>query len=312
MDYIVGVDGGGTKTEVAFYRRDSLHETDDVLFGPGSNPRASGYDMSAERIAALIEEGMKKFHIPPDSVTAVGAGIAGAGRFQEQEELTTRLRSLFLKLNMSENLKIDVFSDSKAALQGALHPDMTSGMLIISGTGSNAVAVEDGGFFKSGGWGHLFGDEGSGFDIGKKALRRTTKERDGRAAPSSIPGIILRELGLMHAEQLIGHFYQSEDQKKEIAALARPLIEHEHLPEVQAILEEAVQELVLHIESLHHKMRREDGELPFFTAGAIFNNSSFMQETFRNYIETRGLGVIRQIYSSPSSGAAKLTERRGC
>ncbi|SIS39982.1 N-acetylglucosamine kinase [Salimicrobium flavidum] len=311
MEYIIGIDGGGSKTEVAFFQKDDLHETAKLSYGPGSNPRSVGYERSAERIAAIVADGMKEHQIMPGSVSAVGAGIAGAGRLQEQEELTRRLRSLFLKLDISENSKIGVFSDSEAALQGALPPGSSRGMLIISGTGSNAVAVEEGTFFKSGGWGHLFGDEGSGYEIGREVLRRVAKERDGRAASSLLSQIVLEETGVSRPEELIDYYYQAEDQKREIAALAKPVLRHEHLPEVQEILKETVHELALHIHSLHNKMMHEDRDTPVFTAGAIFAHSSFVKEEFKTYIESNHLGRIRKAYSSPSSGAAKLTERRG-
>lgn len=311
MDYIVGIDGGGSKTEVAFFRKDDLHEPWKLSYGTGSNPRSIGYERSAETIAAIVEDGMKEHQIPPSSVLAVGAGLAGAGRTQEQEEVTRRLESLFLKLDLSENLKINVFSDSVTALQGALHPDTSRGMLIISGTGSNAVAVNDGTFFKSGGWGHLFGDEGSGYEIGQKVLRRVAKERDGRAASSELPELVLKETGVTPIEGLIDYYYQAEDQKKAIAALAKPVLQNEELPEVREILKETVQELALHIHSLHNKMKAVDRDIPIYTAGAIFEHSSFVQEVFRKYIESNDLGRIRETYSSPSSGAAKLAERSG-
>ncbi|SDJ35430.1 N-acetylglucosamine kinase [Salimicrobium halophilum] len=311
MEYIIGIDGGGSETEVAFFPEEDLHNPVQVNYGSGSNPRSVGYDQSASVIASIVEKGMKQQRIAPESIVGVGAGIAGAGRAQEQEELMGRLKSLFLDLNISENSNIKVSSDSEVALLGALPPGTRSGMLIISGTGSNAVGIDEEIFCKSGGWGHLFGDEGSGYDIGEKVLRRVAKEKDGRSPSSELTEIVLKEVGLEHAEDLIDHYYRAEDQKREIAALAKPVLEHENLSVVQGILEDIVTELVLHIRSLHNKMTTRGRDVPIFTAGAIFEHSAFVKEIFRKRVESENLGWLMQAYSSPASGAAKLVERRG-
>ncbi|CAF4867733.1 unnamed protein product, partial [Rotaria magnacalcarata] len=53
------------------------------------------------------------------------------------------------------------------------------GVVIIAGTGSNCVVYNgDGSSKRAGGWGHLLGDEGSGYWIAQRAIKRVFDHAD--------------------------------------------------------------------------------------------------------------------------------------
>jgi N-acetylglucosamine kinase-like BadF-type ATPase len=115
-----------------------------------------------------------------------------------------------------------IHSDMVAAHAGAL--DGRPGVLVIAGTGSAMLAVNTAGSpIKIGGWGPLFGDQGSGFAIGRDALHQAALSFDGLAPPTSLVERLVDALGCRSFFETITAVYGGRMSQRDIASLA-PLV----------------------------------------------------------------------------------------
>ena len=158
----LGIDGGGSKT--AFVLED---ESGRILgraeTGP-SNWLSAGKEEAERNIAA----GIRQLPSAPD---VVGSGFAGAGRPEGVQFFKDTLSSLIPKA------KIFVETDAFISYIGAI--GLEPGILLIAGTGSIAIGRRtDGSMIRVGGWGPIFGDEGSGFWIGREAIQAAFRAHD--------------------------------------------------------------------------------------------------------------------------------------
>ena len=158
----LGIDGGGSKT--AFVLEDEsgriLERTET---GP-SNWLSAGKEEAGRNIAAGIRQ-LKSF---PD---VVGCGFAGAGRPDGIQFFRDSLSALLPKA------QIFVETDAFVSYVGAI--GLEPGLLLIAGTGSIAIGRRpDGSMVRVGGWGPIFGDEGSGFWIGREAIQAALRAND--------------------------------------------------------------------------------------------------------------------------------------
>ncbi|WP_027954998.1 N-acetylglucosamine kinase [Halobacillus kuroshimensis] len=314
MTYIIGIDGGGTKTTCLFLKADERAYPKRPLMvkGPGTNPHVVGFEEAGRRLESLIRHGMKTFSLAPQEISGAGMGLAGVGRRDEIEQMVGTMRTIFFNPYFSENLNLYITSDVHAALKGSLAPGIEEGMLLISGTGSNAVGITaEGKIVTCGGWGHLIGDEGSGYHLSLKALSKVAKAADGRGEPTQMTSYILRACGLERPEQLIRCLYDRPFEKKEVAALAPYIIEASEQGDKAAVdlLKEAAEELVLHIESL--VKQGVDPKAPVSAAGSILTYSQVLRNHVGKLLEDRQFGPLTDPYAPPEYGAALLGRSAG-
>ncbi|RWZ51412.1 ATPase [Halobacillus fulvus] len=310
MGYVIGIDGGGTKTTCLFLN-DQGNSSPDIhktVSGPGTNPHAIGFDDAVERLEALIRKGLYSYSISPKEIRGIGLGLAGVGREDDKQRLQPLIDQMVSTLDLPENCPLFLGSDSEAALQGALHPDQKTGVLVIAGTGSNAIGRDSNGrVYRCGGWGHLIGDEGSGYYISLKALSSIAKQADGRGPETLLTATILQELKLDDPRQLVSYLHNRPHEKHDIARLAKHVVETAEQKDHVAvhILKEAAEELLLHVHSLFQQASFH-ASTPVTVAGSLFTHSNIMKQHFIEQLKERQLGIYQNPVGSPELGAALL------
>lgn len=211
-DYVIGVDAGGTKTVA--WLAGTAQVLDDAPVasassGPG-NVRSVGFETAVRNIHSAILGISAEVSIP---IRTLCICAAGAGRRIDQ----TRLQEWGESLAVAENVLIR--PDVEAVLASA-SPDQT-GVALISGTGSLAWGRNaDGQTRRAGGWGYLMGDEGSAYDIARRALQCASQMADGRREKTPLLPVLLDALKLQHASELVPVIYGASQPKHEIAQLA--------------------------------------------------------------------------------------------
>ncbi len=124
---------------------------------------------------------------------------------------------------LREMLQVDslsVTTDARIALTGATAGG--AGIITVAGTGSISYGRDTTGrTVRAGGWGYIFADEGSGFDIARKALRAVLKQHEGWGPPTSLHEKMLAATGAGDANQMLHMFYTADWPRKRVATLAK-------------------------------------------------------------------------------------------
>lgn len=179
--YLLGIDGGGTKTEFLLTDTD-LNEIRRLILG-ASNPVNAGL---AETFAVL-EKGINEICAGISlSEISVFAGIAGSG----SEDFCKPIKALLSSFGFG---RYSNGSDTQSAICAAL--DRKNGTAVIMGTGIVAFGSLDGKQHRSGGWGYMIDKGGSAFCYGSDALNLAFEFTDGRNGSRFIAESIEKMMG---------------------------------------------------------------------------------------------------------------------
>lgn len=164
----IAVDGGGTKTDFVLFD-DSGEVLDRIILG-GSNPNAYGISTTKDILARGIEKLLSNTDV---RTVGVFAGISGAGSGSHREELNAFMKQRF------PYFKSRVEGDFYNVINCV--DDNDKYIAVICGTGSVVYANDGEKLHRLGGWGYLFDEAGSGFDLGRELFRHCLAcEDDGR------------------------------------------------------------------------------------------------------------------------------------
>ncbi|PSQ73550.1 MAG: N-acetylglucosamine kinase, partial [Bacteroidetes bacterium QH_6_64_77] len=209
--FVVGLDAGGSNT-LLLAECDGCPTRIDRQ-GPGANPHRTGVEQSAGILATLVREALQP-HGPVDRLS-VCAGVAGAGRSEEQEALATHLRRVLA--DDAGAVHVEVVHDACIALEAAFGSG--SGLAVIAGTGSVVFGrARDGTTHRTGGWGYVLGDPGSGYAVGRAGLRAVAAAFDG-GADTSLRARVDERWGIDGREVLIRRVHEDEFALQDVAPL---------------------------------------------------------------------------------------------
>lgn len=181
IKYLLGIDGGGTKTE--FLLTDSDENEIKRIFLGGSNPNSQGI----ENTFAVLKEGITKICKGLDvGKISVFAGIAGS-KSSESQKLICEF------LSDSGFASSGCGSDIDLAIEIALKGE--NGTAVIMGTGIVAYARSGEKLHRTGGRGYMIDKGGSGFHFGSDALNSAFEFIDGRGGSETILKLIENKLG---------------------------------------------------------------------------------------------------------------------
>lgn len=303
MKYLIGIDGGGTKTDCAI--ADLSGKIIYQSAGKPSNFLIIDVEEAVENIFALIEENLFALEGDFANVKQIVIGVAGAGR----DEDAALLEKGFKDYAEQEGIHfkgVKVLSDAHIALEGAF-PD-SAGCILIAGTGSILFGKDDKGVIhRVGGFGRLIGDEGSGYSIGRKALNAVSKASDGRGEETMISELLNAKMNSGFSSSIINKVYK---EKLDVASVAKIVIEaaEEGDPIAEDILDEEADELVLHIASLIKKIHSNNFSVAF--SGSLIDNKNFYSDLLKQKIKSSlpNVKVVKPAFP-PVSGAILFAKR---
>ena len=207
--YFVGIDAGGTKTD--FLLCDENENQIKKVTLSGGNPN----DIGIDACISLLASGLDKLcgDIVPDGVFA---GVSGGGYGENAEKINEFLRMRFPTsrvANGTDALNIIHCSKSKGNV-GAL----------ICGTGNVLFLRIEKELIRFGGWGHLFDNGGSAYDIGRDAIRfMLESEQKSSDLNSTLYILLQKKLGASALESLSSIYSQGSNVKSYVASFA-PLV----------------------------------------------------------------------------------------
>jgi len=301
MTLFLGFDGGGTKTACA------VIDAAGRVLGEGaagpSNPLRIGYEKAFSALRAAAEASLDGAHAEKEAIGSVCAALAGAGRRGVAEKVKQFLRSSF------PSARAYVASDFEAALEAAAGAG--PGVVLIAGTGSAAFGRNARGeTLRAGGYGPWIGDEGSAFDIGRRAVAAVASASDrGDPEPFFAPRLLaaihcadwneLIERAAEHADEVFPNLFPVIVEAAESGGdLARQLLQHAAI-ELGALAENVVR-----------RLRLQEEEFVLAKSGGVFGRTRLLDEPLNSRLRAIAPQArIELLRKAPAVGAAQIALR---
>ncbi len=287
MDYFLGVDGGATDTTIAVCTDEGIivgvgrGGPSNHILAPGGRDRARSAVGEALR-NALRAAGCDRveFRAAQFGMTAITA----------DSEPARALAEVIAEIVPAKIVRID--HDAAVALAGALA--CRPGVVVIAGTGSVALGEDPAGRQgRAGGWGYVFGDEGSGFALGLGGMRAALRASDGTG-----PRTVLTERIPLASGHRLGEipmaFYEGRLERHQIAELAPVVTASAADGDVvsQRLVDEAADSLAALAAAVITQLQWPDGAMPVATIGGVFAAGPVILRPMGRALLTRAPGAV--------------------
>lgn len=215
-DFVLGVDGGGTRTRVAVVGLDG--SVRGIGVGGTSNYDDVGKEIAQANIDLAAREALATAGVDRAQSVAIFLGMAGVTSETDKQHI----RDIALTLMLAPPDRIGVNHDCSAALAGGL--EGRPGIVQILGTGSSCYGRNAAGAsWMAGGRGQWISDEASGNWLGIQAMRMAVRAYDGRTPDTLLLPLVLASLEIDSIEEILHRQFVVGLTRAEIAALA-PLV----------------------------------------------------------------------------------------
>ena len=303
--FFLGVDGGGTKTNIAI-----MNETREVVaegVGGPSNPLRVGVETAVTNIIKAIDSACDSDGVSRDDIVAATLGLAGVRRTDIRE----RVRESFI--DRYRIRKTHVTTDADIALYGTTLGK--PGVVVIAGTGSICLGVNAAGEKAiAGGWGPIAGDEGGGRGIADQALHRIAKASDGRGPLTKLSERAAEYFRASNVENLIGAIYAPQMDNSRIAGFARLVVETSIEGDKIAveIINDAGRELGTAAVAVLKRLGLEKQKVPIGCVGSIFGAGKLLTTPMIEIIsKTAPKAYLQDPLMPPSHAGAVMAMKNG-
>lgn len=215
--YIIGIDGGGTKTRLAL--ANSRGEVLAKSTTGHSNVHSAEKSVVIVSLRHALRQLVREAKLPAHAhVSLIVAGLAG---LDSPIDFTTARDTLWRACHgiISSHDRLLLVNDTIIGFYAGSNSRV--GLCVVGGTGSNCYGRNKKGEEAwAGGLGHILADEGSGYDVGTRALRAAVKSFDGRGEKTLLEKLVFSHYGVHNPRALIPKVYYTRFGKHEIAQLA--------------------------------------------------------------------------------------------
>jgi len=204
-NFLLGIDGGATKTLAAVLDLDS--QTVHLGHAGPSNEDAIGAAAAVEALLSAADEALDRAGIADEDLGGAVLAVAGTDTPAVAAQLRRTRTEGWTVVN-------DVVGAWAVATGGG------NGVAVIAGTGSNVFGVGPGGSWRAGGWGHILGDEGGAIWIGVQSIKAALREREASGPATALTAELIDFFQVPSIEALASLVYSKPLTKSEIAAFA--------------------------------------------------------------------------------------------
>lgn len=310
MNYILGVDGGGSKTTVQI--ADTSGKVISQAVSGSSSYKSVGINRAIGNLNTAVFDAVKKLKVTRD-IYFISSCFGFAGNDAGEDSKTYRKIVFNDKLNSYLNPKGTIIcNDTRIGLESG--SESKNKIIIIAGAGSNCFGInEDGKQAGASGWDFILADEGSGYSVGLKALKAIVKAYDGRGEKTLLSKTILEELNLNEIPDLVKWAYGGLFPKDKISALAETVSNTAKMGDKVSIdiLAEEAEEAVISVTTVANKLGFKDKDFDLVLVGGLFK----CEEYFKNILINRLRENFPKIKSmplvgNPAGGAVKMAIER--
>ncbi|MDO4292417.1 MAG: BadF/BadG/BcrA/BcrD ATPase family protein [Eubacteriales bacterium] len=286
MKYFIGIDGGGTKTELA------LSTEDGIPFETRMAKGSSYQSIGVEAVVRLLRENTKILLERAGITFADCAGCCiGLPCYGENPEIDSYITTLLEKAFAP--VKVHIVNDVEVGWAGSL--ECREGIHVVSGTGSIAFGSGIAGqSARCGGWDEFYGDEGSCYWVGRQAMSLFSKEADGRAPKGALYDIVRKECGILrdfYFTHVIRESYAPYREK--VAAFQNYACRAAGAGDeaARALYEAAAKELACMVKAIRKQIIFSEEIVDVSYSGGIFKTGDLILGPFRKEVEALGCSL---------------------
>jgi len=279
MNYVLGVDGGASKTLCL------VADVDGRLLGfgraGGSNHQVCGLTAAMAEISSCVQDAVGQAQVTGEHVQSGVFCLAGADLPEDYAMLTQALQDLKLCQ------KTVVKNDTMAALRSGFSRPW--GVVVVSGTGTNAAGRDpDGREIVLPGLGPIAGDWGGGGEISQEMIRLIMRAWDGRGQETVLLQMVLDELDVPSPEALLWMLYHEELEPGRLLGLVPLLFEAAHAGDEVAreLVRRVGTEVGITARTLIQRLSLQDKDVEVVLGGGIFKaRGTLLIDTVRGVIQ---------------------------
>lgn len=289
---IIGLDIGGTKTRGVRFE-DGKAVADESA--GSSNVQNVTREDAAFNLADLFAR------IGGGKVSRVYAGAGGIDTDDDAAALAALIEPHV------PGARITVVHDSRLLLAAGR---ASTGVAVIAGTGSAAWGRNaDGEEARAGGWGYLLGDEGSGYWLGREAVRYSLRRMNQGLPVDQLTEALLESCGVDDPNRLISLFHSPDTGRRFWAQQARTVVEAAAAGHAasQQLLDQAGGDLAALVAQALRKLGI-DG--PVILGGGLGMNVVPLQDAFRKHLAAAGITDVRVLDQEPVFGVLQLVSEQ--
>ena len=297
---IVGVDGGGTKTLAAAWDP-AAGEVWLGMAGP-SNLDSSGEEAATRALEASLSAATRAAGRSENEVCVAVFGLAGTNTARIAHVVERRFHYA------------QTFIVNDVVTAWAAGTEVRPGVAVIAGTGSNILGVgRHNQTWRAGGWGHILGDEGSGYWLAREGIRAGLAHRDGTGPETALTGAATEFFKAGSIEEVTSHIYEPTTVKSDVAAFAVHVARLANTgdPIAGRILREGAR-LLAHATVTVIRRVGLTGPEPFEVAevGSPWQAGPLFRDTFEGLVREFALGArFDHVHAPPVYGALLLAGR---
>jgi N-acetylglucosamine kinase-like BadF-type ATPase len=278
-NYIIAIDGGGTKTRVISTTAQGLLVKSAVVGPIGLTSTSLGAAVfNLKEGIRQVCDGFKK----EDKIINLTIGLAGLDTTTEEQEVEKIFKGIFQELKIENYL---IINDAYIALENGTQKQ--DALVLVSGTGSNCLGRNSQGkMAKAGGLDYILSDEGSGYSIGLSCLKTAVKSSDGRIEKSLIEDMVKKHFNATSILDLKTMVYNPNLTKVEVAGLAPICFKAFRTgdDEAKRILNDVIDELALLAKAVLKKLNLIDKPADCILAGGI-NQDQYIYQNIAQKIQ---------------------------
>ena len=301
---ILGIDSGGSKTIACLGRMTDSGQPRELGRGAAGPANLQSVERSVvlRNISDAIAAAFAAANVPRCTVASAVLAAAGSDRDENRKIFTDWANEIALAN------RFRTVHDAWPVLAAGT-PECW-GVALISGTGSIAFGrAADGRTARAGGWGFLFGDEGSGYALAVAGLRAAAQAADGRGIPTKLLDAALKHFQIDRPEALVAAVYPMANDRQRIAEMARLVLDMAAANDAaaMAIVDDAARQLAAMVAAVAAKLDTSDKMTPLAITGGILVASQMLQKRLVEELQKLNVSVGPiAVVSEPVLGALKL------
>ena len=306
MEYILGVDGGGSRTTVLI--SDINGNPISRTVSGASSYKSTGRSEAAENLNKGIFKAIQKLKVFK-GIYFVSSCFGFAGNDAGEDS------RIYMEIVFNDKLKrylnpekTIICNDTRIGIEAG--GKSKNKIIIIAGTGSNCFGVnEEGKQAGASGWDYILADEGSGYKVGLEALRAVMRAYDGRGEKTLLTKTILEKLSLKEPLDLTRWAYNGPFSKFKISELAKTVCTTARMGDKISIdiLADEAEEAAISVTTVAKKLGIENKSFDLVFVGGLFKCEKYFKNVLINRLKEKfpQINCISSLVD-PVEGAIKL------